>query len=113
MGISLLFGAEIASAEAQLTPQTPWIDMGAIPVGQPTTFYVDFENTGDQPLVIEHARGSVHDMKIQHYEQVIFPGSYSTIEGTVLVRGPFSKKAYVTLYTSIGTLTYPVHWRGQ
>lgn len=112
--ISLFFGAGLASAQAVLTPEKGFrIDLGTIPVGQPFTFYLDYINEGDQPLIIQQTHGYHPWIKIQNFENFVIPGGYSSLEGTVHARAPGRRSSRLGLFTTDGPIHFELSWNAQ
>lgn len=102
--LTLILASGAAHAQSEQFPvirgETRDVNLGTIPLGQPVEFYFDFENTGNAPLLIQHARGTRRDLKITFFDQFVVPGSFGYIEGVVQTHRPGFGNSSIVIYSN-------------
>jgi len=102
--LTLILASGAAHAQSGEFPiisdKTRGVNLGTIPLGQPVEFLFEFENTGNAPLLIQHARGSRRDLKITLFDQFVVPGSFGYIDGVVQTHRPGFGLSRIVIYSN-------------
>ncbi|WP_166418140.1 DUF1573 domain-containing protein [Cochlodiniinecator piscidefendens] len=91
-------------------------DLGVIPVGQTTSFEMDYLNDGDFPLVVYHVRSSSHRTRMdQAAEQVLHPGAPSYFTGTVTTHQPGHGRSRIDIFSNASDrpTSIEIRWFGE